>query len=102
MSLLTDLQVAGLPVVTATDGVNASFSRSLTDEETELYLDILHPARIEYRADRADLKAQAVTAINRLSQIETADNPTNAQIIAAVKDLAIFEKKIIKVLARII
>lgn len=56
----------------------------------------------DYRVSRADLKAQAVTAITRLTQIETAVNPTNAQLIAAVKDMATFEKKIIKILVRVI
>lgn len=57
---------------------------------------------VEYRVSRADLRAQASVAIMRLEAIENAVAPTNAQIIAAVKDIAKFVRLIIKVLRRII
>jgi hypothetical protein len=59
MTLLTDLQNAGLPVLTATEGVSAVFNRSLSDEEMEVYLNILYPQR---QAQAARLKQSRVTA----------------------------------------
>ena len=49
MSLLSELQAAGLPVVSATDLPNkprqATFSRALTDDEDVVYRNILFPSR---------------------------------------------------------
>ena len=55
-----------------------------------------------YRAEREAFRAQVIAALARLEQIETATTFTNAQVIQAIKDMATFEKKIIKVLARMI
>lgn len=41
-------------------------------------------------------------AITRLEQIQAAVNPTNAQVIQAVKDLAKYQEIIIKFIARTI
>jgi hypothetical protein len=49
-----------------------------------------------------EMMAQYQAAIDRLTQIETATTFTNAQVIQAIKDMATYEKKIIKVLARMI
>jgi len=59
MSLFTDLQAVGLPVQFATDGVGATFSRTLDDHEFELYLDILFPNRPAQRARLAAAKPYA-------------------------------------------
>ena len=59
MSLLTDLQAAGLPVLFATDGYNAMFSRGLTDAENEIYLNILFPQRAAQIARGANAKGIA-------------------------------------------
>jgi hypothetical protein len=59
MTLLTDLQNAGLPVLTATEGVSAVFNRSLSDEEMEVYLNILYPQR---QAQAARFKQSRITA----------------------------------------
>lgn len=68
-----------------------------------LYVNGQPPAEVlDYRASRADMKAQVIAALARLEQIETATTFTNAQVIQAIKDMATYEKKIIKVLARII
>lgn len=106
MSLFTDLQAAGLPVVSATDGAQATFSRTLDDTENEIYLNLLDPTRaqrlLDTIADRESLKIQYQAAIDRLQQIENAVSPTNAQIIQAIRDIAKYERLIIKVLARLI
>jgi hypothetical protein len=59
MSLLTDLQAAGLPVTDAYDGQYAQFSRALSAFELELYLDILFPIRISQRARLAQASKTA-------------------------------------------
>lgn len=46
-------------------------------------------------ATQATIEAAAETAITRLRQIEQASNPTNAQVIAAIQDLAKFQRKTI-------
>lgn len=70
---------------------------------TPTFINTQPPAEvINYRISRADLKAQATAAITRLTQIEAATNPTNAQMIQAVKDMAVYERKIINVLIRLI
>jgi hypothetical protein len=54
------------------------------------------------RTERADLKAQVAAAITRLEQIKNAATPTNAQVIAAIRDMATYEEVIIKVLVRLV
>lgn len=111
MSLFTDLQSAGLPVVSATDGAQATFSRSLTDAESEIYYNLLDPTRqqrlLDIVTERTDLKAQALTAIARLQQIQAAGTIPFSQagfnqLVAAVKDEALYLERIMKVLARLI
>lgn len=62
MSLFTDLQNAGLPVVSATDGAQASFSRTLDDAELEIYLNLLFPNRQIQLARKASAINQALLA----------------------------------------
>ena len=64
MSLYDDLLNAGLPVVSATDGAQATFSRTLEDQEFELYLDILFPNRPAQRARLAAAKPYAKSIPN--------------------------------------
>ena len=47
-------------------------------------------------ASREQLLTAARNAITRLEQIEAAVNPTNAQRDAAIKDLATYEKHLIR------
>jgi hypothetical protein len=49
-------------------------------------------------ADLADLRAQAAAIWTRMGQIESATSPTNAQVIAAVRDEATAIKRIVKAL----
>lgn len=62
MSLFTDLQNAGLPVISATDNAQATFSRCLSEQEMETYLNILFPMRVVYAARKHAAKANAQTA----------------------------------------
>ena len=50
--------------------------------------------------DKADLRAQVSTAVARLEQIRDASSHTNAQLVAAVQDMARYQLAIIKVLRR--
>jgi hypothetical protein len=50
LNYLQKLQAAGLPVVSATDDGDASFSRDFTPAEKELWLGIINPASIPIRA----------------------------------------------------
>jgi len=64
MSLLTDLQTAGLPVVSATDMPGkprqATFSRTLTAEEEIIYLDLIYPLHQVQLAREVAAKSQAL------------------------------------------
>lgn len=48
--------------------------------------------------DLAALKDAYLTMLARLEQIQSASNPTNAQVIQAIKDLALYEERIMKVI----
>ena len=104
MTLFTDLKNAGLPVISASD-TQATFSRSLTDVESELYHDILDPTRAARRNDetmaRVQLRAEYLSTITTLQQIVNAQSPSNAQVIIAVKFLAKTMMLIIHLLARV-
>jgi hypothetical protein len=106
MSLYNDLLNAGLPVVSATDGGQATFSRSLTDDEVEIYHDLRDPQRpilrAELTATRVQIKAEYIATIDTLTQIENATSPTNAQVIAAVKFMAKTIRLILNLLARLL
>lgn len=68
MSLFTDLQSAGLPVVSATDTPGnprqATFSRSLNDDEDEIYLNLLFPFRQIQKQRKAAAKPYAKSIPN--------------------------------------
>lgn len=46
------------------------------------------------------LRAEYQVAVARLEQIQAAQNPTNAQVVQAIKDLALYQEKILKYLAK--
>jgi len=87
------LQAAGLPEVFAGTWIpgvqtQATFVRSLSEDEWETYLDVVYPERITQRAeaagDKVQLKEEYQATIAELDQIINATTPTNAQVIAAV------------------
>lgn len=60
--------------------------------------DAAEAERIAAAADRAELRAQFKAAHDRLVQISGGANPTNAQVIAAVRDIAGYQVKILRAL----
>lgn len=57
---------------------------------------------LDYRTNRAELRRNAITTITQLQSIEDAVNPTNAQVIAAIKFLAKTLRLLLRLLVRII
>lgn len=54
-----------------------------------------------YIQDKLALKTQYQTAITRLEQIRDAVAPTNAQVVAAVKDLANYQLQILRFIRKL-
>lgn len=109
MSLYTNLLDAGLPVISATEGGEISMG-SMTHEQQVLCDDIIlsyfQPAAYAelqvYRLDKQQFKNEYQDTITQLQSIEDAVNPTNAQVIAAIKLLAKVLRLLLKLLARIV
>ena len=98
MSLLTDLQAAGLPVLYATDGYNAMFNRELTDAENEIYLNILFPFRQAQKLRKAN-------AINEAALATEFKILTPAQAVAYIETnvtTLASAKAVLKIMARIL
>jgi hypothetical protein len=53
---------------------------------------------LDMAAARTDIVAQYVAAVARLTQIIGATNPTNAQVVSAVQDMAGIQLKVLKAL----
>lgn len=51
---------------------------------------------------RTQVKTEFQTMLARLNQIQTATNPTNAQVIQAIKDEALYIERIMRLLRRVI
>lgn len=98
MSLFDELQAAGLPVVSATDGKQATFSRTLTDSEMDVYLDLLFPARQVQRLRQAN-------AINEASLAIQLKSLTPAQAVQYIETNVInlaTAKDVLKIMARML
>lgn len=100
MSLYDDLLMAGLPVVSATDGAQATFSRTLSDAELEIYLNLLFPNRQIQLARKANAingailaeqfkTATAQQAVDYVVQ-QITNGTTEAQALAAFDNAATF------------
>ena len=108
-TIFEKLQNAKLPVTSATETGEIT-SKAMSKEQKALFDDILlehfnPPAFQELLLRRADLKQYKDTylsTINTLEQIENATSPTNAQVIAAIKQLAKTQKLLLKLLYSII
>lgn len=75
--------------------------RLATPEEiaaAQALFDAAEAARIAAEADKAELRAQFKAAADRLQQITDAAAPTNAQVVAAVRDLAAIQRKMLRAL----
>lgn len=55
-----------------------------------------------YEADKATLKSAIATTVTRLTAIRDNASPNNAQVIAAVRDMANFQLQTIKALRRML
>jgi len=53
---------------------------------------------VDYVASLADIKSQYQAAVDRLNQIVSSVNPTNTQVVQAIKDLAMYQTKILKII----
>ena len=116
MAFFEDLQNAGLPVISATEiegkPKQATFSRSLSDEEAELYHDIRDPSRVTKRQEAAaallQLKNEYQSALTTLANHETFNTQgmTQAQIVNALVVAVRFHARvlivILKLLARLV
>ena len=108
MTILEELQAAGLPVISADESGAVSMG-PMTEEQLAQFHDILlahfnptkHAETLQERSERQQFKDQYQAIIDRLTQIENATNPTNAQVIAAVRDLARYERLTLRALAKL-
>jgi hypothetical protein len=102
MFTLQNLLDAGLPALT-TDGIELTqFARELTPAEWLTYLSIADPIEYQNQLDRQALKSAYQTMITRLEAIQAASNPTNAQIVQAIKDEALYIERVMKVISRLV
>jgi hypothetical protein len=102
MTLFTDLQNAGLPVVSATDipgkPRQATFSRTLTTEEEEIYLDLLFPFRQIQKARKAN-------AINEVAAATQLKSVTPAQAVLYIENNVLdlpSAKVVLKIMVRML
>lgn len=51
-------------------------------------------------ASLANLKSQAIAAVTRLQEIQNANSPNNAQVLQAIKDMALIQERVIRVVFR--
>lgn len=107
MTYYEKLVAAGLPVISA-DETGACSMGEMTPEQQQLFQDItmehFDPASwadvLAYRQDKQQLRTEYQAMINRLVAIENAVSPTPEQVIQAVKDIAKYERLIVKFLFR--
>ena len=83
--------VPGVPAPTIADIVAARADALAAKAAKAALLD-------ELKTDKATLAAAFTAMHDRLVQIESAATPTNAQVIQAVRDLATYQKRILRVM----
>lgn len=109
MTIYSDLQAAGLPVISASENGEISMG-AMTEAQQQQFFDVVlnhfkpsdYVALQTFRSDRQTLVNVYANMITRLEQIQAAANPTNAQVIAAVQDLSLYIERILKVIKRIV
>lgn len=107
MTIFEKLVNAGIPVISANENGEIS-TEILTADQEKTFKDILlehfNPSKyaeiLLERSDKAQLKAEYLNTIATLQQIEDAVNPTNGQVISAVKFLAKTLRLLLKLIAR--
>ena len=98
MTLLTQLQAAGLPVVSTNGEIQATFSRSLDDAEEEIYLNLLFPNRLAQKLRKASAISEAALATELKSL-------TPAQAVAYIENnvtTLASAKVVLKIMARML
>lgn len=104
MSLFSTLQNAGLPVIKATESGQIEMGE-MTDNQQIIFSNIIFQyfQPVAYNAyqlslvDRQSIQNAYFNMIVRLDQIQQATNPTNAQVIDAIQDMALYIERIMKV-----
>jgi hypothetical protein len=104
------LQAAGLPVKRAyketyDDGtfeIQAEFLQGLTAEQNLTFLTITNPIKAEFLQSRQQYKDEYQNTLTTLQQIVDAQNPTNAQVVAAMKFIAKTLKLLLKIIIKFI
>lgn len=110
-TLYEDLIAAGLPVESASleHGVRLLPGSNMTlpqwNKLGEIVLSHQSPAAytdlLQFRADRDQLKNEYQSTVNTLLDIENRANPTNAQVITAIRFLAKTVRIMLKLFVRI-
>lgn len=100
----SELIKAGLPVVSVRMDKTIEWETPPTAQQITQATTILNNINLNTLTDldKANIIAEYQIAITRLDQIQNAVNPTNAQVIAAVKDLAKYQLLLLKFLKRIL
>jgi hypothetical protein len=105
MTFFETLQAAGLPVLSADESGTVTMG-NMTQEQEQTFndacLQYFHPVEyaelVQYRADKQVIRDAYSTMITRLEQIQSVSSPTNAQVIQAIKDEALYIERIMKFL----
>lgn len=109
-TLFEKLTAANLPISSASENGEISGLPGvvMTQEQKQLFNDIIlehfHPTEyadlLVSRTDISQLKNEYQSTITQLQTIESATNPTNAQVVAAVKFTAKTLRLLLRLLAR--
>lgn len=89
-------EIHWLPDVELTPAITAAY----TDAVLEYFNPTEWQAVLTYRTLIQQIKDEYINMIGRLDQIQAASSPTNAQVIQAVKDEALYIQRILKFLRR--
>jgi len=110
MTLYEKLIAAGLPIAGATEQgeISGLPGTIFTDAQNQTMVDIIlehfkpaeYTALLAWRIDVQQLRDDYLAAIARLEQIENATTFTTNQVIAAIQDMAKYERLILKLLRR--
>ena len=111
-TLFEKIIAAGLPISDAKEdgSVTGTTGIELTEEQEDILRDIIleHTRPSEYseisesRTNIKMLKASYLSSISRLQQIQKASNMSNAQIIAAIKDMALIQERTLKLIKKML
>lgn len=108
-TLLEKLQTAQLPVVSATEAgeivmeaMTSAQQITFSDILLEHFQPLVYAARQTTQADIQQLKNQYLAAMNQLQGIQDWTTPSNATVVAGVKQLADISAKTLKILKTLV